>query len=56
MTAAVTLAALGNGPTFSAYQSSAQTLTSNVTTKIQLQISLKKNNLKSDLIKWVMAQ
>jgi len=37
MTAAVTLAALGNGPTFSAYQSSAQTLTGNVTTKIQLQ-------------------
>ena len=37
MTAAVTLAALGNGPAFSAYQSSAQTLTSNVTTKIQLQ-------------------
>jgi hypothetical protein len=36
MTAAVTLATLGNGPAFSAYQGTSQTLTANVYTKIQL--------------------
>jgi hypothetical protein len=37
MTAAVTLAALGNGPAFSAYQSSAQTISSSTYTKVNLQ-------------------
>ena len=37
MTAAVTLAALGNGPAFSAYPSSNQALTANVATKILFQ-------------------
>jgi len=36
MTAAVTLAAMGNGPAFSAYQSSATTLSNTVFTKILL--------------------
>jgi hypothetical protein len=36
MTAAVTLATLGNGPAFSAYQGISQTLSANVYTKIQL--------------------
>ena len=35
--AALAAGVAGNGPAFSAYQSSAQTLTGNVTTKIQLQ-------------------
>jgi hypothetical protein len=37
MTAAVTLATLGNGPAFSAYQSSAQTLSSSTPTKLNFQ-------------------
>ena len=37
MTAAVTLAAMGNGPAFSAYQSTAQSLTANVITKLAFQ-------------------
>ena len=37
MTAAVTLAAMGNGPAFSAYQSSAQTLSSATFTKLLFQ-------------------
>ena len=36
MTAAVSLATLGNGPAFSAYQGISQTLSANVYTKIQL--------------------
>jgi hypothetical protein len=37
MTTANTLATLGNGPAFSAYQSSAQALTGSTFTKVQLQ-------------------
>jgi hypothetical protein len=37
MTAAVSLATLGNGPAFSAYQSSIQSLTASTYTKMQLQ-------------------
>ncbi len=37
MTTANTLATLGNGPAFSAYQSSSQTLSNSTWTKIQLQ-------------------
>ena len=37
MTAAVTLASMGNGPAFSAYQSSAQNLSNATTTKLQFQ-------------------
>ena len=48
MTAAVTLAALGNGPAFSAWQSSAQTLTSNVLTKILYQSELWDTNSNYD--------
>jgi len=48
MTAAVTLAALGNGPAFSAWQNSAQTLTSNVLTKILYQSELWDTNSNYD--------
>ena len=48
MTAAVTLAALGNGPAFSAWQSSAQTLTSSVLTKILYQSELWDTNSNYD--------
>jgi len=48
MTAAVTLAALGNGPAFSARQNSAQTLTSNVLTKILYQSELWDTNSNYD--------
>ena len=48
MTAAVTLATLGNGPAFSAWQSSAQTLTSNVLTKILYQSELWDTNSNYD--------